>query len=290
MNAAAREARHSNSAKTVSAHQQDQVNRAVYSARFVHLFYLSKALLPAETACFNKYQQHIVNHDVLDVGVGAGRTSRYLAARARRYEAIDYSPVMVKRLCATMPKIRVHQADFRDLRIFEDGSFDFVLATANVIDALTHQDRLQALNEASRVLRPEGILAFSTHNLHYQPAFSGPRLEWSWNPFKLSVGGIKFALSLWNHARIAPLRVVTPEYALLNDPGHFYGLLHYYVARPVVQAQLANSGLRLLDVFDRNGESVLAAADDSANPSLLYVAQRDSAGISRPHAAELEDA
>jgi SAM-dependent methyltransferase len=276
VNVAVKNARPSYAADRASSIRQDEVNRAVYNARFVYLYYLSKALMPVEAACLSKYQQHFSGRDVLDIGVGAGRTSRYLAPLARRYEAIDYSPVMVNYLKTKMPEISVRQADFRDLRIFEDCSFDSVFATANVIDALSHQDRLRALSEASRVLRPGGILAFSTHNLRYKHASSGPRLKWSWNPIRLGINGVSYLLGSWNHVRVAPLRMTTPEYALLNDPGHFYACLHYYVARSTVRLQLAGAGMRLLEVLDGSGRVVAETEDDSQWPWLFYVGQREA--------------
>ena len=261
------------SGNPVSPLRQDEINRAVYHARSVYLYYQSKSMTPAEMACLSKYQPHL-GRAVLDIGVGTGRTSRYLAPSARRYVGIDYSPVMVRHLKRAMPAVNVLQADFRDMRIFEDCSFDFVFATANVIDALSHQDRLQALREASRVLRPGGILAFSTHNIHYKRAFLGPQRDWSWNPIRLGFNVVKYLLSSWNHVRVAPARATMPDYALLNDPGHFFACLHYYVARATVCSQLANAGMGLLDVFDVRGRVLPSAADDSENPWLFYVAQR----------------
>ena len=257
-----------------SSPRQDEVNRAVYHSPGIHRYYLSNVLTPPETACLLKYQPHIAGRDVLDIGVGAGRTARYLAPLARRYEAVDYSPVMVDYVKQVMPEISVRQADFRDLQAFESLSFDFVLATDNVIDALSHEDRLRALQEASRVLRPGGILAFSSHNIHYQAAFSGPRLAWTSNPFKLAANCVKYAISWRNHLRVGPLRTTTPEYALLNDPGHFYACLHYYVARAKVNSQLAYAGMRLLEAFDVDGRVLPGNEDDSNNPSLFYVAER----------------
>src|SRR5579863_1939292 len=204
------------SANVAVSPRQDEVNRAVYHSPGIHRYYLSKALTPAETACLLKHQPHIFGRNVLDIGVGAGRTARYLAPLARRYEAVDYSPVMVSYVQQAMPEISVRQTDFRDLSAFEDRSFDFVFATDNVIDALSHGDRLRALQEASRVLRGGGILAFSSHNIHYKKAFSGPRLEWSSNPVRFASNCAKYAISRWNHLRVAPLRRTTPDYALLN--------------------------------------------------------------------------
>src|SRR6185295_15848963 len=131
-----------------ASNRQDEINRAVYYSPRVYRSYLADCLTAAESICLSKYQSYIQHKDVLDIGVGAGRTSRYLAPLARRYEAVDYSPVMVSYMKEAMPEVSVHQADFRDLGIFEDRSFDFVFATDNVIDALAHEDRLRALKEA----------------------------------------------------------------------------------------------------------------------------------------------
>ncbi len=262
--------------KTSAPLRQDEVNRAVYYSRSVYLYYLSKSLMAAEAACFSKYEQQLNGRDVLDIGVGAGRTARFLAPRARRYESIDYSPVMVDYMRRALPEISVHQGDFRDLSMFPDGSFDFVLATANVIDALPHEGRLMALNEARRVLRPGGLLAFSTHNLGYKFAFSGPRMGWSWNPVRLAVRAVQYVLGSWNHRRLGPLRRTTAEYALLDDPGHFYSCLHYYITRQTVQAQLENAGMTLEDAYDGKGRTLSETDDDSENPWLFYVAQRST--------------
>jgi SAM-dependent methyltransferase len=253
---------------------QAALNRAIYESRDAYRSYLSQLLTPLEIVCLFKYQPYISGRDVLDVGVGAGRTTRYLAQFARRYEAVDYSSVMVAYLKQAMPAISVHQADFRDLAIFEDHSFDFVFATNNVIDTLSHEDRLQALREANRVLRLGGFLAFSSHNIHYKNAFRGPRLDWSSNPARLAYNWATYLLCWWNYIWVAPLRTFTPEYAILNDPGHHYACLHYYVARSTVQSQLMGVGLRLSDVFNTHGQMAPDAQDDSEHPSLLYVARR----------------
>ena len=255
-------------------HQQDEQNRAVYHAQNVLWYYRRKSLLPPEVACLEKYESAWAGRDVLDVGVGTGRTSLFFMPRVRRYVAIDYSPVMLRYMKKHLPEVDVRRMDFRDLGTFTNGSFDFVLATANIIDALSHDGRIRALQESCRVLRPGGILAFSAHNLNYKLAFTGPRLQWSWNPVRLASKTAQFVLGSWNHRRIGPLRARFPEYALLNDPGHFYACLHYYAARETVRTQLENAGMHLLDVFNPQGRGVGANENDRENPWQLYVAQR----------------
>jgi SAM-dependent methyltransferase len=250
------------------------LNRAVYESPRVYRYYRSPLLTPPEVACLLKYQPHIAGRDILDIGVGAGRTTRYLTPLARRYEAIDYSMVMVNYMRKAVPTASVQQMDFRDLGSFDAGSFDFVFASNNVIDALPHEGRMQALRETFRVLRPGGILAFSSHNIRYKNAFSGPMLNWSRNPARLLSNCVEYLMCWWNYVRVAPLRKTTPDYALLNDPGHYYATLHYYAARSTVNSQLAIVGLQLKDVFDTLGQSAPEHVDDRDNSSLLYVAMR----------------
>jgi SAM-dependent methyltransferase len=261
-------------AASTQAAAQDHVNRAVYHSPGVYRRYLSLILQPSETACLLKYQPHFAARDVLDIGAGAGRTTRYLAPLARRYEAVDYSPVMVSYLKSAMPGVSVRQADFRDLSMFSPAAFDFILASDNVIDALSPEDRMVALSEASRVLRPGGLFVFSSHNLRYQFALSGPRFSFSSNPAHLAANSAKFLLSTWNHLRVGRLRKIAEDHALLNDPGHFYACLHYYAARPTVARQLEQCGMRLIEAFDRGAQSLADSDDDSHTPDLLYVAER----------------
>ena len=255
------------------ARRQEEVNREVYTAPGVYRYYLSRDLTASEIACLLKYQPYIAGRDVLDIGVGAGRTAHYLGPLARRYEAIDYSPVMVDYVKKILPAIGVHQADFSDLSIFPGRTFDFVFATDNVLDALSHQHRLRALSEAARVLRPGGVLAFSSHNLRYKRALSQPWMDWSSNPLQLARNCTKFALSWRNHIRVGRMRRVTPEYALLNDRGHFHACLHYYAAKSTVRRQIAANGLRFVEAFDTAGRILSDADDDSDFSALLYVAQ-----------------
>lgn len=255
---------------------QDGVNQAVYFSPGVYTHYLSPNLTRPEVICLLKYQSHIAGKAVLDIGVGAGRTTGYLAPLARRYEAVDYSPVMVEYARKILPDISVQQADFRDLSIFKDQLFDFVFATDNVIDALAHEDRLRALREACRVLRPGQILAFSSHNIQYKKAYSGPEFEFHRNPVTLAMSFLRYLRCLKNHARVARFRVTHAEYALLNDRGHDYACLHYYVARSTMKTQLKDAGLRLLEVFDNHGRVIEEGQDVSWSPNLLYVAERIS--------------
>jgi SAM-dependent methyltransferase len=253
---------------------QDEINRAVYFEQTVLRHYLSEALDPAEVTCLLKYQPDFAFKSLLDVGVGTGRTTHFLHSLAARYEAIDYSPVMVEYMKRRFPGVSVRQADWCKLNCFGDGEFDFVFAPCNVIDVLSPESRLLALAESRRVLKPGGLFACASHNRNFLPAQSGPRMRWTLNPVKLATNGLKFLKRTNNHRRVVKLRQSTADYALLNDEGHDYACLHYYITRDTMRAQLAAAGFYLLDVIARNGYIIPEGSSDAANPNLLYVSRR----------------
>jgi SAM-dependent methyltransferase len=158
--------------------------------------------------------------------------------------------------------------------MFDDGTFDFVFATNNVLDNFSHEDRFKALKEAYRVLRPGGTLILSSHNLRYSNAFSGPSMEWSAHPIRLARNVLTFVSRCRNHYRVRGLREIHPEYALLNDCGHSYGIIHYYAAPEIVVSQLRSSGFEISTIFDKQGHVVSEGFDTQGSSSLTYAAER----------------
>ena len=250
------------------------INRKLYATRGVYRSYLSEVLEPSEAASLLRYQPCFAGKDVLDIGVGAGRTTRYLAPLAHRYEAIDYSPDMIGYMRQAMPEISAQLADFRELSPFQDATFDFVFATNNVLDNFSNEDRLRALEQARRVLRPGGMIVLSSHNLRFAGALSGPSMEWSRHPVQLARNLVTFLSSVRNHARVRRLREIHPEYAILNDCGHRFAILHYYATPETMRSQLQTCGFRLLATFDKQGRLLAPTADTSHSSSLTYAAER----------------
>jgi SAM-dependent methyltransferase len=254
---------------------QDRLNRRVYCNKGVERSYSRADLLTrAEAMTLLKYQAAFAGRDVLDVGVGTGRTTAYLAPLARRYEGIDYSPVMIEYFRHTLPDVAAQLGDMRDLSMFESGSFDMVFASNCVIDAVSHEDRLRTLSEVWRVLRPQGFLIFSSHNRSYDKAFDGPRPHVSRNPGTALRNLFVWGRQLVHHAQTARFRRVEPEYALLTDEGHDFACLHYYVEASVQQRQLANLQFHVVDMLNHLGHSLAPADESRDSPWLMYVAQK----------------
>jgi len=260
----------------ISGRPPELINARVYHARRVLANYRDCTLTVMETAALLKYQPGFFNRDVLDIGIGTGRTSRYLAPLARCYLGIDYSPVMLRHVTAAMPELPVRQLDMSDLSSLDAASFDFIFAPNNVLDAVSHGLRLRSLCHWQRVLRPGGMVLFSAHNRSYRYALRGPRLALSRNPVTQARLLLRFARCSVNYLRLAGERLQTDEFALLTDTGHEYSCLHYYIERDAQYAQLRACGFTCVDSFCHSGCSVAAAADGEVlgSPSLMYVARK----------------
>jgi ubiquinone/menaquinone biosynthesis C-methylase UbiE len=105
---------------------------------------------------------------ILDIGVGAGRTTGLLRllTTSDRYVGIDWSSEMVAACLERYPGLDIRVGDARDLSAFPPDHFALVLFSYNGIDNLGHHDRPRVLAEVRRVLRPGGVYVYCTFNLH----------------------------------------------------------------------------------------------------------------------------
>jgi ubiquinone/menaquinone biosynthesis C-methylase UbiE len=120
-------------------------------------------ITPCERLLFSAYIKP--GMAILDIGVGGGRTSHYLAGNASRYVGIDYAPEMVRICREKYPQWEYLQASATDLSPFPNGAFDAVVLSYNILDDLIPDaSRQRCLEECHRILRESGVLIFSSHN------------------------------------------------------------------------------------------------------------------------------
>ena len=198
-------------------------------------------LQPCEAYLFERYLKPGLI--ILDIGVGGGRTTPYLAKNAARYVGTDYSKAMVEACHQRFPGLDFLQCDATDMAEFEDGSFDAVVFSFNGIDYIpTNERREQCLAEIARVLKRGGIFIFSSHNARMigcRPLFAGA------TPYQVMWRSL---LSIYKTSVIIPKLLYSGSYirgeGYIRDPVH--GTLHTYVSTPRAFApQLNRAGLDL---------------------------------------------
>ena len=252
---------------------QDAINGRLYSRADLVRDYATTNLLPPEATALVRYRDDIEHRRVLDLGCGAGRLATYLRPLTDQYVGLDISPHMIAYCRRNFEGLRFFQGDMRTLTQFGRASVDTVLAVNNLFDAVSHPDRLRILAEVRRVLTSGGLLVFSSHNRNSADKEIHPRLHVSRNPVTLLKCVLEYFQACANHRRIKTKQRFEAEYALLNDSGHNYSVLHYYIARDVQARQLATAGLRLIECLDVRGCALGPDDDDRASSSIHYVAR-----------------
>ena len=96
---------------------------------------------------------------VLDVGGGPGAYAAWLAEAGHQVRLVDATPLHVQQaLELANGRFEAVAGDARELGE-PDGSYDVVLLLGPLYHLLEREERLAALGEARRVLRPGGLLA-----------------------------------------------------------------------------------------------------------------------------------
>ena len=219
-------------------------NLTKYQSEEVVSYYKEQSeLQPCEAYIFDNYITPGL--DILDIGVGGGRTSTYLAKDAKRYIGADYSQAMVNVCKTRYPHLDFQYCDATDLSDFKDEELDIIVFSFNGIDVIPNDEaREKCISEAARVLRPNGLFIFSSHNAKVLAAL--PIIEGA--SFKQiiwrSLRSIVKSLQLTYRAIKSPAFKNGEGYIL--DPVH--GGMDHYVSTPAAIApQLNTAGFELVE-------------------------------------------
>jgi ubiquinone/menaquinone biosynthesis C-methylase UbiE len=235
----------------------DSVNQKTYAKAKVLDYYDGlDELFPAEKVLFEKLSAKIENSKILDIGVGGGRTTKYLLPLSSDYTGVDYVPQFVERVKRKYEGGNFLCADARSLKEFADEVFDFVLFSYNGIDTVSHEDRWKILKEIYRVLKKGGMFMFSSHNRDYRH-FKKP--YWLIEP-QFNAAFIKNVVSyvffLPRHLRMKKHEVFNEKYAIINDSDHRFSLLLYYISISKQFEQLEKIGFFGFEAYNDKGEQV----------------------------------
>lgn len=189
--------------------------------------------------------------ELLDLGVGGGRTTAVLGSRCRRYVGADYALAMVQACRERFADqilqhgLQFDQVDARAMP-YADASFDIVLFSFNGIDLVGAEARATALAECRRVLRPGGHLVYSSHNLNWMDSRAGIR----WN------GLADFVETHWFWSRMRRLNraawpIARRDWVELVDP--LAGGLNYYIRPAEMVRQTLAQGFEAPALLDLRG-------------------------------------
>jgi len=198
------------------------------------------ALFPQERTAVERYFTE-PGGSVLDVGCGAGRVASLLADRGFEATGVDVSEPLVADARARRPDLDFQVADVRSLP-FESATFDHAVFSFYGLDyVLPKAQRLAALRELHRVLKPAGVLVFSSHN--------------GWHPLVPLSGrdALQIAKDVWDfYLRPANRDRLLSRYKVESVP---LGEVEIYRSNPLHQRrQLRACGFTPLDVVGRHDD------------------------------------
>lgn len=243
----------------------DTFNTPEVASHYAALEYLT----PCETLLFDEYLTS--GMAILDLGVGGGRTTPHLSSIAGAYVGADYAPEMILACRKKFPDLQFLVVDAADLSMFSASSFDAVVMAFNTMDnVIPDESRYRALRELHRVLKPNGILIFSSHNMRSiiaRPAWNRQRLigiaEQSvgrdsilYRPLLSSLTVMRVVIAYFQSLVSSIGRIATrvPTRAFWRGEGYLTGIEHrgtkIHQATPKnTERELRRFGFRLLRVL-----------------------------------------
>jgi SAM-dependent methyltransferase len=226
----------------------------------------------AEALILEELRPLMRDWSMLDVGVGAGRTTHHFAPAVAEYIGVDISPPMVEacRRHYGSEHRRFEVVDVLDLSRYGNQRFDFVMFSFNGLDYLTHEDRARALEQLHATCKPGAYFCFSTHNIQALPHVMPLRPQITRHPVRLWRNMSNWLRWWLGHSRHMN-RVIAErrDWAIVNDGAHECRLSTYYV-RP--KAQLAQLDPMFSDIraFTYRGRELARNDLDSVDDAWLY--------------------
>jgi len=214
---------------------------ASHYSRNTHLF-------PPEATVFEMLRPELSRMRMLDIGVGAGRTSLYFGDKVREYVAIDYSASMLeicKERFSSLPSSSFQIRDAANLQEYADESFDFVLFSYNGIDSVEHSKRMRIFEEIRRVCAPGAYFFFSSHNLLYVEELF--RLKLSYHP-RVFINKLRKYISYRKHNKNWREKI-KEQHAIINDGAHRFSIMLYYIKPEEQIRQLHKYGFKQIEIF-----------------------------------------
>jgi len=248
---------------SVTKNYYEELNVVKAYARWTHIW-------PPEEIIFDRFKSHLRDKKVLDIGCGAGRTTTFLKAMTQHYVGIDYSEKMIEVCKNQYPSLHFVVCDSSDMSLFSDESFDFVMFSFNGIDCMSNEKRIGTLNEVFRVLKRDGVFAFSSHNRDNR------RIVVAFNRYeRISLESLRQNVrNVRSYLKSRKGQVRTATYDILSDPLAGFGQLTYYIRKQDQLRQLESIGFQDPQILNWDSEFVAVDTLDQTSQWLYYVCRK----------------
>jgi ubiquinone/menaquinone biosynthesis C-methylase UbiE len=255
-------------------------NKRVYESQDVITFYIDQNdLQKPEATILEELRNELPNMKMLDIGVGAGRTTTHFAGIAKEYLGIDYSSNMINACIEKFRnypgKISFRTADARTMKLFKDNSFDFVLFSFNGIDYMDHEERTKALLEIRRIISKGGYFCFSTHNLNF--LLKKCSIQLSKDPAKFASRASQLlqmrllnTKEAWQTIRNSSINA---KHTMVNDGAMDFRLKTYYITPMEQLRQLTELGYANTKMYSLSNGREIKNPDNSVDNWIYYLSQ-----------------
>lgn len=249
-------------------------NAEVFRITDIADWYVGGDLAPPESALLIDRRGDFAGKRVLDLGVGAGRTTPHIQPRAAAYLGIDASFAMLARARMVFPQAEFRFLDLRDLNLLPEGQYDYALASFCLMDMFEPLERAQTIAAIRRVLAPGGLFVFSTHNLAWREAGVGPRVRWSTDPLRFARDLRQYLIGQRNYRARAGQERRLGDRAILRDMAHQWRCVFHYIQPRAQIEDLDRLGFDVLDMFGVDGRRLTIDDDVSGDCDIHFRCRR----------------
>lgn len=254
--------------------QQDS-NLKTYSSDSILSHYEGeRELFGAEASILNRIRPVCSGQPIMDIGVGAGRTTPHLLSISNDYIGIDYVAGMIDLCKKQYSGLRFEQADARDLSKYPSDHFGLVFFSLNGVDYVPHQDREKVFHEIYRLLKKGGVFVFSTHNKLYKVTSPfHPRRIFSVNPLRFIWRLWLYFVGIFRYLKMRKSTFERDGYAMRVDGAFNYSLLTHFIEPNAQKKVLNEEGFELVALYDKEGNEI-SIDSTSECPWIYYLAKK----------------
>ncbi len=251
-------------------------NQAAYNSEAVIRQYRQMHdLQRPERAIIKETEERLRACRLLDIGVGAGRTTPHFGGDAAYYLGIDSAPQMIQ-ACTENDHYQRDTYHFRvmdavNMLELDEAPFDYALFSYNGIDMVNNSERRIIFNNLKKMLKHDGCLVFSSHNiLSLNDLFCSHRYDTSMSLLR----NIYWLLKERYYRRLFeqqyPLWPPDTDFKLIHDGSINFKTITYYV-RPSFQIrQLQEHGFHSIRAFSLSGAEIMLKDLDLITDPWVY--------------------